>query len=110
MMIFLGIVLVILLFSFLKAEKLVKLTFGAYVVLGISLGLGVLMNQYAELLNQNPELLFLGIAYQDYARFLINAQPTVLLIVATLLLRFFVQYAYVSVKLSDDLTEKKLQT
>lgn len=110
MLVFLFIILLIVIFSLLKAERLVKLAFGSYAVLGFALAFGSLVLNGAQMLNQASETVFLWLTYGEYASFLINAQPTLMLLFSALLLWFFMQYGSLAIKLSDDMTERKLQT
>ena len=59
MLVFLLIILLIVIFSLLKAERLVKLAFGSYAVLGFALAFGSLVLNGAQMLNQASETVFL---------------------------------------------------
>lgn len=110
MIVFLGIIVAVLLLSLLKVERVVRLAIWSYIVLGFAIALGVVLVNFAGVLNQAPEVVFLWLTYQQYAAFLINALPTLILVFSALFLWFLMQYGSLSVKLSDDMTERKLQT
>ena len=107
---FLSVVLILVVLSLLKVEKLVRMTFGNYVLLAFSLAFGSALSQRASHLQMSPEALFLGMQYVKIAEFLLNAQPTLMLVFFWLWLRFFTQNSHLTIKISSELFEKKLQT
>lgn len=100
----------VLLLSLLKVEKLVKLTFGSYVLLVLILAVGSLFLQGAEALNASADTSFLGISGASLATFLLSAQPTAMVVILAGGLWFFAQNSHLSITLSAELFEKKLQT
>ncbi len=110
MTLLLGITILILLLSLLKIEKMVKLTFGSYLLLAFSLACGSLIVQEAQYFQVSPQEKLLGIGYEAISTFLLNAQPTLMLLFSALGLRFFAQHAHLTIRIASDLVEKKLQT
>ncbi len=107
---FLSVVLILVVLSLLKVEKLVRMTFGNYVLLAFSLAFGSALSQRAFHLQLSPEALFLGMQYAKIAEFLLNAQPTLMLVFFWLGLRFFIQNSHLTIRISSELFEKKMQT
>lgn len=100
----------VLLLSLLKIEKLVKISFWSYVLLGFLLGIGTCILQRATNLQLTPDQTLLGMSYQSLAGFLVNAQPTILIVLFCLWLWFFAQNAHLSIRISWELFERKIQT
>jgi len=65
------------------------------------LGTGIL--QGASLLQGMPDETFLGLRCAKIAEFIINAQPTILLIFFVAGLRFFIQYGHLSIKIFSEI-------
>lgn len=105
----LALILLLVLLSLLKAEKLVRVAFWSYLLLAFSLALWSAILQWVAHLQATPELLFLGMKYTKIAEFLSNAQPTVILVFFALGLRFFVQNSHLTIKISSELFERKMQ-
>ena len=103
-------ILVVALLSLLKVEKLVRMSFWSYLLLAWSLALGTGILQGASLLQGIPDETFLGLRCAKIAEFIVNAQPTILLIFFVAGLRFFIQYGHLSIKIFSEIFEKKLQT
>ena len=106
----LSLILVVALLSLLKVEKLVRMSFWSYLLLAWSLALGTGILQGASLLQSIPDETFLGLRCAKIAEFIINAQPTILLIFFVAGLRFFIQYGHLSIKIFSEIFEKKLQS
>ena len=106
----LGIIVIILLLSFLRAEKLVKITFWSYVLLAFCIALGIVLLQRATQLQWIGNQTFLGMKYASIGDFLINAQPTIMLVLYALGLRFFAINSHQSIQFSWEIFEKKIQT
>lgn len=53
-----------------------RLSFGLLFALLFSLAFGLLLQQLADGLMLNASLHFLGVSYEQYAHFLLAAQPT----------------------------------
>jgi len=104
------IVIVILLLSFLKAERLVKITFWSYVFLVICIALWICILQWAAQLQGMWEAVILWVSYASIGEFLLNSQPTVMMLVYVLWLWFFAVNSHLSVQFSWELFEKKVQT
>ncbi len=104
------VVIVILLLSFLKAEKLVQITFWSYVFLVLCTALGICILQWAAQLQWMWSMTILWITYASIWEFLINSQPTVMMLVYILWLRFFAINSHLSVQFSWEMFEKKVQT
>lgn len=92
----------------LQVEKIVKLAFGSWLVLGMSLAIGIGIDQGVEVLKTNPEAVFLGINQGWFADFLFNAQPTIMLVISGLLLWFFVKYGQIRLGNGEDILQKIL--
>ena len=105
-----GIIIIVLLLSFLKAEKLVKITFWSYVLLALCIGLGIAMLQRAAQLQWIGNQTFLGMTYSSIGDFLINAQPTVMLVLYAIGLWFFAINSHLTIQFSWEIFEKKIQT
>lgn len=69
-----------------------------------------MLEYYTHLLSIHPETEFFSLRYQQYADFLMNAQPTIVLVCSALLLWYLVQYSYLRINISEMLIEKRLQT
>lgn len=106
----LWIVVVVLLLSFLKAEKLVKITFWSYVLLAFCIALGIVILQWAAQLQGVGSQTFLGMSYNSIGDFLVNAQPTIMLVLYALGLWFFAMNSHLSIQFSWEIFEKKIQT
>lgn len=106
----LALILLLVLLSLFKVEKLVRVTFWSYLLLAFSLALWSVILQGATHLQTTPELVFLGMKYTTIAEFLINAQPTVILVFFGLGLRFFIQSSHLTIRISSELFERKMQT
>lgn len=106
----LGVLAFVVLFSLLRIEKLIKISFWSYVLLGLLIWLGISILQWATQLQLTPDEKILGITYWWFAEFLINAQPTILLVLFALWLRFFMQNSHLTIHISWELFEKKMQT
>ena len=104
------IVIIVMLLSFLKAERLVKITFWSYVFLVLCMSLWICILQWAAQLQWiwNQEILW--VSYASIGEFLANSQPTVMLVVYVLWLWFFAINSHLSVQFSWELFEKKIQT
>ena len=77
---FLSVVLILVVLSLLKVEKLVRMTFGNYVLLAFSLAFGSALSQRVSHLQLSPETLFLGLQYSKIAEFILNSQPKRMLV------------------------------
>lgn len=86
-----GLLVVLWLLTLLKVEKLVRLTFGLLFALLFSLAFGLLLQQLADGLLGDASLRFLGFSYEQYASFLLAAQPTMSFVFSALLVWLFVQ-------------------
>lgn len=106
----LWIAVVVLLLSFLKAEKLVKITFWSYVLLVFCTWLGICILQWAAQLQWNWNQEILWISYSSMGEFLINAQPTIMLVMYLLWLWFFAVNSHLTIHFSWEMFEKKIQT
>lgn len=106
----LAVVLLLVVLSLLKVEKLVRMTFWSYVLLAFSLAFGTALLQWASHLQMTPEVAFLGMKYAKIAEFLTNAQPTLMLVFFWLGLWFFIQSSHLTIRISLELFEKKMQT
>ena len=104
------VVIVILLLSFLKAERLVKITFWSYVLLVFCIALGICIIQRAADLQWMGSQSILGVSYASIGEFLLNAQPTVMIVLYLLWLWFFAMNSHLSIQFSWELFEKKIQT
>ncbi len=104
------VLMVVLLLSLLKVEKLVKITFWSYLLLSFSLAFWTLVLQGVHFFQSDPELTFLGLSYQKLANFFLSAQPTLMLLGYVLGLWFFAQSSHLSIRLSSELFGKRLQT
>ena len=104
------VVIVILLLSFLRAERLVKITFWSYVFLVLCMALWICILQWAAQLKWiwNQEILW--ITYNSIGEFLVNSQPTVMMVVYILWLWFFAMNSHLSIQFSWEMFEKKIQT
>lgn len=102
--------LLIVLVSLLKLEKLVRMTFWSYLMLLFSLSLGTLIVQRATLLHDGGSEKLLGLAFSDIANFLLNAQPTLMLLTYALGLWFFTQNSHLVIRSASELFLQKLQT
>lgn len=85
-----------------------KVAFGSWVVLGLSLGIGIGLKKRSEFLSLSPEVSILGMQQSAIAEFLLNAQPTIMLVSSGLLLWFFVSYGQLSLNRGEDLLQKIL--
>jgi hypothetical protein len=101
---------IVLLLSLLKTEKLVKLTYGSYWLLAFSLALGTLILHWVADLQSFSSETFLGMSYWKIAEWLSNWLPTILLVLYVLLLWWFISYSHLSISLSSDAFERKVQT
>lgn len=106
----LWVAVVVLLLSFLKAEKLVKITFWSYVLLVFCTWLWICLFQWAAQLQWIGNQEILWISYASIGEFLINAQPTIMLVLYTLWLRFFAVNSHLIIQFSWEMFEKKIQT
>ncbi len=106
----LAVALVLVVLSLLKVEKLVRMTFWSYLLLAFSLAFWTALLQWASYLQMTPEVAFFGIKYMKISEFLINAQPTLMLVFFWLGLWFFVQNSHLTIRISSELFEKKMQT
>jgi hypothetical protein len=104
------VVIVVLLLSFLKAEKLVKITFWSYVLLVFCLALGICILQWAAQLQWIGNQTILGVSYSSIGEFLVNAQPTIMIVLYLLWLWFFAMNSHLSIQFSWEMFEKKIQT
>ena len=104
------IVIVVLLLSFLKAEKLVKITFWIYILLAFIIALWTALLQRAAQLQGIGDQTFLGMSYASIGDFLVNAQPTIILLLYVLGLWFFAVNSHLSIQFSSEVFEKKLLT
>lgn len=104
------IVIVVLLLSFLKAEKLVKITFWSYVLLAFCIALWTALLQRAAQLQWIWNQTFLGMSYASIWEFLVNAQPTIMLVLYAWGLWFFAVNSHLSIQFSWEVFEKKIQT
>ena len=77
---FLSFVLILVVLSILKVEKLDRMTFGNYLLLAFSLAFGSALSQRVSHLQLSPETLFLGMQYAKIAEFLLNSQPKLMLV------------------------------
>ena len=93
-------------FWFVQVERLVKLSFGSWVLLGWSLAVGVWIRQLVDLWNLTPEALVLGVKYSSLADFFLNAQPTIMLVSSGLLLWFFLRYGQLKLANTEDILQK----
>lgn len=105
-------VVVMLLFSLsvLKAEKIIKITLGTYLLLPFSMGLGEVLLQLSLYLSTHADQSFLWISFANLSLFLSNAQPTIVLLLFVLLVWFISKNSYLSVAVSSDPFQKQLQT
>ena len=104
------VVIVVLLLSFLRAERLVKITFWSYVFLVLCMALWICILQWAAQLKWMWDQEILWIAYNSIGEFLINSQPTVMMVVYVLWLWFFAMNSHLSIQFSWEMFEKKIQT
>lgn len=68
-----------------------RLSFGLLFALLFSLAFGLLLQQLADGLLGDASLRFLGFSYEQYASFLLAAQPTMSFVFSALLVWLFVQ-------------------
>lgn len=102
--------LLMVLLSLLKIEKLVRMTFWSYVMMLFSFALASLIVQEVAFLQLTPDVKFLGFLYSDLASFLTSAQPTVILVLYALGLWFFTQSSHLTIRISSELFLQKMQT
>lgn len=95
-------------FGLLSLEKIVKISFWSWVLLGLSLGIGAGLRWWADFLNASPDAVFLGISQAGLAEFLLTAQPTIMLVISGLLLWFFLSYGQLTLNRGEDLLQKIL--
>lgn len=98
--------LMIIGFWFVQVERLVKLSFGAWVLLGWSLAVGAWIRQLVDLWNMAPDALVLGMKQASLADFFLNAQPTIMLVSSGLLLWFFLRYGQLKLANTEDILQK----
>ena len=108
--IFWVIIIIIMLLSFLKAERLVKITFWSYVFLVLCIALWICLLQWAAQLQWMWDQAILWIKYSSIGEFLINSQPTVMMVVYIFWLWFFAMNSHLSIQFSGEMFEKKVQT
>ena len=104
------IVIIVLLLSFLKAERLVKITFWSYVFLVLCMALWICILQWAAQLQWIWDQEILWVSYASIGEFLVNSQPTVMMVVYILWLWFFAVNSHLSIQFSWEMFEKKIQT
>ena len=104
------VVIVILLLSFLRAERLAKITFWSYVFLVLCMALWICILQWATQLKWIWSQEILWITYNSIGEFLVNSQPTVMMVVYILWLWFFAMNSHLSIQFSWEMFEKKIQT
>ena len=104
------IVIIVMLLSFLKAERLVKITFWSYVFLVLCVALGICILQWAAQLQWIGSETILWVSYASIGEFLVNSQPTVMMVVYLWWLWFFAVNSHLSIQFSWEMFEKKIQT